>query len=111
MARKPKAAPVTDVAQVVAGAAPTISDDAPTPVRRGRKPKAAAVSPPPATMVDDDDAAARTVAAVAFDTAVMDEEDEPVRARPGRKPRQPIPDVATLLPQDDVQEQESGGNG
>ena len=62
-------------------------------------------------MVDDGDAAARTVAAVAFDTAVMGEEDEPIRARPGRKPRQPIPDVATLLPQDDVQEQEQPAAG
>ena len=62
-------------------------------------------------MVDDGDAAARTVAAVAFDTAVMDKEDEPVRARPGRKPRQPIPDAATLLPQDDVQEQEQPAAG
>ena len=102
MARKPKAAPVADIPQVAAGAASTIPDDAPAPVRRGRKPKAAAVSPPPATMVDDGDAAARTVAA---DTAIMDEEDEPIRAWPGRKPRQPVDDAATLLPQDDVQEQ------
>ena len=62
-------------------------------------------------MVDDGDAAVRTVEAVAFDTAVMDEEDEPVRARPGRKPRQRIPDVATLLPQDDVREQEQPAAG
>ena len=109
MARKPKAAPVTDVAQVAAGAASTIPDDAPAPVRRGRKPKAAAVSPPPATMVDDGDAAARTVAAVAADTAIMNEEDELIRVRPGRKPKQPVEDAATLLPQDDVQEQGQPG--
>ena len=60
------------------------------------------MSPLPATTVDDGDAAARTVAA---DTAIMDEEDEPIRAWPGRKPRQPVDDAATLLPQDDVQEQ------
>ena len=105
MARKSKAAPVADVAQVVASAAPTISDDAPAPVRRGRKPKSATMSPQPANIVDNGDAAARTVAAVAADTASMDEGDQPIRARPGRKPKQPINDAATLLPQDHAQEQ------
>ena len=109
--RKPKAAPVADVPRVVADAAPTIPDDAPAPVRRGRKPKAAAAPPQLATTVDDGDAAGRTIAAVAADTAIIDERDEPIRARPSRKPKQPVEDAAMRLPQDDVQEQVQPGAG
>ena len=63
------------------------------------------MSPQPAKIVDEGDAAARTVAAVAADAAIMDEGDQLIRARPDRKPKQPVEDAATLLPQNHVQEQ------
>ena len=62
-------------------------------------------------MVDDGDAAARTAGAVAVDTAIMNKGDKPIRARPGRKPKQPIDDAATLPSQNDAQEQPEANVG
>jgi hypothetical protein len=87
MARKPKAARSNDFASSREEVLAALSD-APTPARRGRKPKAAASPEPLATMGSDDAAAgiANPVAA-------------PVRKRPGPKPKQRAGrDAAAPLP-------------
>ena len=58
MARKPKAASSNDFATSPEGVLAALSD-APAPVRRGRKPKAAA-APEPVTTMDSDDPAGGT---------------------------------------------------
>ena len=83
MARKPKAARSNDFAaspeKVLA-----VLDDAVTPVRRGRKPKAEAL-PEPLAMMDSDDAVDGTADA---DGNIADPVAAPVRKRPGPKPKQ-----------------------
>ncbi|MGI4944516.1 MAG: hypothetical protein ACRYHQ_28810 [Janthinobacterium lividum] len=83
MARKPKASKINEFAvspeQVLA-----VLSDAPTPVRRGRKPKAAAPPEPLATM-DSDDAAGSTADA---DASIAAPAAAPMRKRPGPKPKQ-----------------------
>ncbi len=77
MARKPKAASSNDFASSPEEVLAALSD-APAPLRRGRKPKAAASAEPLATM-DSDDAAGGSIA---------DPVTAPVRKRPGPKPKQ-----------------------
>lgn len=104
MARKPKAAPVADTPQAARADLP-VPNDAPAPVRRGRKPKVAAASSQPITTAANGNAVAQALVAAAANTAIMDERAKPIRARLGRKPKQSIDDAATLLLQDDGQEQ------
>ncbi len=83
MARKPKAARSNAFAVSPEEVLATLSD-APAPVRRGRKPKAAA-SPEPLTTMDSDDAAGGSADA---DRSIADPVAAPVRKRPGPKPKQ-----------------------
>ncbi len=83
MARKPKAARSNDFATSPEGVLAVLRD-APAPVRRGRKPKAAATPEPLATM-DSDDAVGGTADA---DGSIADPVAAPVRKRPGPKPKQ-----------------------
>ncbi len=83
MARKPKADSSNDFATSPEGVLAVLSDAAP-PVRRGRKPKAAA-SPELLAMVDSDDAVGGSVDA---DGSIADPVAAPVRKRPGPKPKQ-----------------------
>ncbi len=83
MARKPKADSSNDFATSPEGVLAVLSDAAP-PVRRGRKPKAAA-SPEPLAMLDSDDAVGGSVDA---DGSIADPGTAPVRKRPGPKPKQ-----------------------
>jgi hypothetical protein len=83
MARKPKAARSNDFASSPEEVLAALSD-APAPVRRGRKPKAAASAEPLATM-DSDDAVGGGVDA---DGSIADPVAAPVRKRPGPKPKQ-----------------------
>ncbi len=83
MARKPKAASSNDFARSPEEVLAALSD-APAPVRRGRKPKAAASAEPLAMM--DSDAAARGSANA--DGSIADPIAAPQRKRPGPKPKQ-----------------------
>jgi len=83
MARKPKAARSNDFASSPEEVLAALSD-APAPVRRGRKPKAAA-SPEPLATMDSDDAVAGSADA---DGSIADPIAAPVRKRPGPKPKQ-----------------------
>jgi hypothetical protein len=83
MARKPKAARSNDFASSPDQVLAALSD-APAPVRRGRKPKAATPPAPLATM-DSDDAVAGSADA---DGSIADSVAAPVRKRPGPKPKQ-----------------------
>ena len=83
MARKPKAARSNDFASSPEGVLAALSD-APAPLRRGRKPKAAASPEPLATMNSDDDASG----GVDADSTIADPIAAPVRKRPGPKPKQ-----------------------
>ena len=83
MARKPKANSSNDFATSPEGVLAVLSDT-PAPVRRGRKPKAAA-SPEPLAMMDSDDAAGGTADA---DGSIAEPVTAPVRKRPGPKPKQ-----------------------
>ena len=82
MARKPKAASSNDFATSPEGVLAALSD-APAPVRRGRKPKAAA-APEPVVTMDSDDAAGGTADA---DGSIADPVAAPLRERPGPKPK------------------------
>ena len=84
MARKPKAAGSNEFATSAEGVLAVLGD-APAPVRRGRKPKAAALPEPPA-MMDSDDAGGTDTAGATPNVAMM--EDVPVRRRPGRPRKQ-----------------------
>jgi len=81
MARKPKAARSNDFASSPEEVLAALSD-APAPVRRGRKPKAAASAEPLATM-DSNDAVGGSA-----DGAIADPVAAPVHKRPGPKPKQ-----------------------
>ena len=83
MARKPKAASSNEPATPVDAVLPALSDAA-APVRRGRKPKAAAL-PESLAMMDSDDAAGGTADA---DGSIADPIAAPARKRPGPKPKQ-----------------------
>ena len=83
MARKPKADSSNDFATSPEGVLAVLSD-APAPVRRRRKPKAAA-SPEPLATMDSDDAAGGTADA---DGSIADPVVSPMRKRPGPKPKQ-----------------------
>jgi hypothetical protein len=83
MARKPKAARSNDFASSPEGVLAALSD-APAPVRRGRKPKAAS-SPAPLATMDSDDAAGGAADA---DGTIADPVAAPVRKRPGPKSKQ-----------------------
>ncbi len=83
MARKPKAASSNAFAASPEGVLAALSN-APAPVRRGQKPKAAASAEPLATM-DSDDAAGGGVDA---DGSIAGPVAAPLRRRPGPKPRQ-----------------------
>ena len=83
MARKPKADSSNDFATSPEGVLAVLSD-APAPVRRGRKPKAAASAESLATM-DSDDAAGGTADA---NGSIAEPVTAPVRKRPGPKPKQ-----------------------
>ena len=85
MARKPKAARSNDFASSPEEVLAALSD-APAPVRRGRKPKAAA-SPEPLATMDSDDAVAGSADA---DGSIADPIAAPVRKRPGPKPKQRV---------------------
>jgi len=84
MARKPKAASsnefATSAEEVLA-----VLGDAPAPVSRGRKPKAAA-SPEPLAMVDSNDARETDTTGPTLNVATM--ADVPVKRRPGRPRKQ-----------------------
>ncbi len=84
MARKPKAASSNEFATSAEGVMAVLGD-APAPVRRGRKPNAAAL-PEPLAMMDSDDAGGTDTAGATPDVATM--EDVPVRRRPGRPRKQ-----------------------
>jgi hypothetical protein len=98
MARKPKANSSNDFAtspeQVLA-----VLSDAPAPVRRGRKPKAAA-SPEPLATMDSDDAVGGTADA---DGTIADPVAAPVRKRPGPKPKQRAGTAGATSLQDDAE--------
>jgi hypothetical protein len=98
MARKPKADSSNDFATSPEGVLAVLSD-APAPVRRGRKPKAAA-SPEPLATMDSDDAAGGSVDA---DGTIADPVAASVRKRPGPKPKQQAGATEAAPPQDDVQ--------
>jgi len=83
MARKPKAASSNAFA-VSPEAVLAVLSNAPAPVRRGRKPKAAASAEPLATM-DSDDAVGGGADA---DSTIADPVAAPVRKRPGPKSKQ-----------------------
>ncbi len=83
MARKPKAARSNDFASSPDEVLAALSD-APAPVRRGRKPKAATPPAPLATM-DSDDAAGGSADA---DGSIAGPIAAPVRKRPDPKPKQ-----------------------
>ncbi len=83
MARKPKAARSNDFASSPEEVLAVLSN-APAPVRRGRKPKAAASAEPLATM-DSDDAVGGGADA---DGIIADPIAAPVHKRPGPKPKQ-----------------------
>jgi hypothetical protein len=83
MARKPKAASSNDFASSPEGILAALSD-APAPVRRGRKPKAAVSAEPLATMDSDDTVGGSADA----DGGIADPIAAPVRKRPGPKPKQ-----------------------
>jgi len=83
MARKPKAACSNAFAVSPEEVLATLSDT-PAPLRRGRKPKAAA-SPEPLATMDSDDAAGGSADA---DGGSADPIAAPVRKRPGPKPKQ-----------------------
>ena len=83
MARKPKADSSNEFATSPEGVLAVLSDAA-APVRRGRKPKAAA-SPEPLATMDSDDAVGGSVDA---DGSITDPVTAPVRKRPGPKPKQ-----------------------
>ncbi len=83
MARKPKTASSNDFASSPEEVLAALSD-APAPVRRGRKPKAAAAPEPLATM-DSDDAVGGSADA---DGTIAGPVAAPVRKRPGPKPKQ-----------------------
>jgi hypothetical protein len=83
MARKPKAARSNDFASSPEEVLAALGDT-PAPVRRGRKPKAAASAEPLATM-DSDDAVGGSADA---DASIADPVAAPVRKRPGPKPKQ-----------------------
>ena len=83
MARKPKAASRNDFASSPEEVLAAL-DDAPAPVRRGRKPKAAASAKPLATM-DSDDAVGGSADA---DGSIAGPAAAPLHRRPGPKPRQ-----------------------
>ncbi len=83
MARKPKAARSNDFARSPEAVLAALSD-APAPARRGRKPKAAASAEPLATMGSDDAAGGSADA----DGSIADPVAEPMRKRPGPKPKQ-----------------------
>jgi len=84
MARKPKSASSNEFA-ISAEQVLAVLGDAPAPVRRGRKPNAAALPGPPA-MMDSDDAGGTDTAGATPSAATM--EDAPVRRRPGRPRKQ-----------------------
>jgi len=84
MARKPKAASSNEFA-ISAEQVLAVLDGAPAPVRRGRKPNAAALPELPA-MTDSDDAGGTDTAGATPNVATM--EDAPVRRRPGRPRKQ-----------------------
>jgi hypothetical protein len=81
MARKPKATSSNAFAASPEGVLAALSN-APAPVRRGRKPKAAASAEPLATM-DSDDAVGGDA-----DGSIASRAAAPLRRRPGPKPRQ-----------------------
>jgi len=83
MARKPKAARSNDFASSPEEVLAALSG-APAPLRRGRKPKAAASPEPLATMNSDDAVAA----SADTDGTIADPIAAPVRKRPGPKPKQ-----------------------
>jgi hypothetical protein len=83
MARKPKAARRNAFAVSPEAVLAALSD-APAPLRRGRKPKAAS-SPAPSATMDSDDAAGGSADA---DGGSADPIAAPVRKRPGPKPKQ-----------------------
>ncbi len=98
MARKPKANSSNDFAvspeEVLA-----VLSDAPAPVRRGRKPKAAA-SPELLAMMDSDDAVGGTADA---DGSIAEPVAVPVRKRPGPKPKQRAGTSEATSLQDDAE--------
>jgi hypothetical protein len=83
MARKPKATRSNDFASSPEEVLAALSD-APAPVRRGRKPKAA-TSAEPLTTMDSDDA---VIGSADADGSIADPVAAPVRKRPGPKPKQ-----------------------
>jgi hypothetical protein len=83
MARKPKAARSNAFASSPEEVLAALSDT-PAPLRRGRKPKAAA-SPEPLATMDSDDAVGGVADA---DGSIADPVAAPVRKRPGSKPKQ-----------------------
>ena len=97
MARKPKAARSNGFAispeEVLA-----VLRDSPAPVRRGRKPKAAA-SPKPLATMDGDDAVGGITDA---DGSIADPIAAPVRKRPGPKPKQQAGAAGAAPPQDNA---------
>ena len=98
MARKPKADSSNEFATSPEGVLAVLSD-APAPVRRGRKPKAAA-SPEPLATMDSDDAGRGTADA---DGTIADPEAAPVRKRPGPKPKQRAGTAKATSLQDDAE--------
>ena len=98
MARKPKATRSNEFAvspeEVLA-----VLNDVPAPVRRGRKPKAAAL-PEPLAMMDSDDAVGGTADA---DGSIADPVTAPVRKRPGPKPKQRAGTTEAASLQDDAE--------
>ena len=98
MARKPKADSSNDFATSPEGVLAALGD-APVPVRRGRKPKAAA-SPEPLAMMDSDDAVGGTADA---DGSITDPVMAPVRKRPGPKPKQRAGKAEATSLQDDAE--------
>ncbi len=98
MARKPKADSSNEFAISPEGVLAVLSDAA-APVRRGRKPKAAA-SPEPLAMMDSDDAVGGTADA---DGSIADPVAAPVRKRPGPKPKQRAGTAEAASPQDDAE--------
>jgi len=83
MARKPKAARSNDFASSPEAVLAALSN-APAPVRRGRKPKAAASAEPLATMSSDDAVGGGADA----DGSIAVPVAAPMRRRPGPKPKQ-----------------------
>jgi len=94
MARKPKTPPVSEATTATPAEELAAVNEAPTPARRGRKPKADTSSPALPSMMLNDDAATTDAEADADEAVPL---DAPRRRGSNRKPTPPAPAAAAPL--------------